>query len=642
MKNYFEGFQEDGSGERKSFPGIYQGYSKRLYDGVTESSQYVAVRDGTRMAVELYRPSLMGKTVEEPLPVVWRFTPYGRILRRPDGSVRHTAFFSGTGVTVPDEYAEGVEEGGPQTGADIMIREFTARGYVIASVDTRGKHASFGHTPAIQPVQGAEDAYDITEWLAAQPWCDGNIGMFGCSHVGATQMEALRANPPHLKAAVIGMTDFNKYDGWVRGGIPRETDWPDEWDRLERIFHSAEEILDIPDSTVKEDPEWKESIPVDGEEGEKFLREAIRQHQLNYCFIPPLEKQDGQEPGMDAYYRLPYRDSYSSLTDNRYWEFLSNSTYREQINQAGAAVYLVGGWYDIWSRDTVITYRNLTLPKKMLIGPWFHMRPKLGLNVLIEHLRFYDYWLKGIENGIMDEPPIYVNVLPGEDGSWRFEEDWPPKNVEWKSWFLHSETSGTIDAAFDGTLSEKPSEKWKEEDVYHSDYSVTDGEAEPCEVIDLDRKGMTYTSAVLKEDILVAGHPIFHLQVSSTGNDGDFFAFLLDVDEDGRSRMVTEGMLRASMRAVEPAPYDFLGLPWHPCREKDVRKLTPGRPVELVIDMKPVVQAIKKGHRLRLAVTASRSEYLFYREDPAPEVTVYHDARYQSYLYLPTQPNSKL
>ena len=104
MKNYFEGFQEDGSGERKSFPGIYQGYSKRLYDGVTESSQYVAVRDGTRMAVELYRPSLMGKTVEEPLPVVWRFTPYGRILRRPDGSVRHTAFFSGTGVTVPDEY----------------------------------------------------------------------------------------------------------------------------------------------------------------------------------------------------------------------------------------------------------------------------------------------------------------------------------------------------------------------------------------------------------------------------------------------------------------------------------------------------------------------------------------------------------
>ena len=88
--------------------------------------------------------------------------------------------------------------------------------------------------------------------------------------------------------------------------------------------------------------------------------------------------------------------------------------------------------------------------------------------------------------------------------------------------------------------------------------------------------------------------------------------------------------------------FHFLGLPWHPCREKDVRKLTPGRPVELVIDRKPVVQAIKKGHRLRLAVTASRSEYLFYREDPAPEVTVYHDARYQSYLYLPTQPNSKL
>lgn len=641
MKNYYEGFQDDGTGKRKSSPGVYQGYSQKQYDGVAESSFYVPVRDGTRLAVELYRPTLNGNIVEDPLPVIWRFTPYGRILRRPDGSIRHTAFFSGTGETVPDGYGQGVEDGGPQTGADIMIQEFTARGYIIASVDTRGKHASFGHTPVIQPLQGSEDAYDITEWLAAQSWCDGKVGMFGSSHVGATQMETLRANPPHLKAAVIGMTDFNKYDGWVRGGIPRETDWPDQWDRLNRIFHSAEKIQPLSDKALEEDPEWKESVPVDGPDGEALLREAIQQHQLNYCFIPPLEKKEGQEEGMENYYRLPYRDSYSSLTDNRYWEFLSNSTYREQINRSGVAVYLIGGWYDIWSRDTVITYQNLTLPKKMLIGPWFHMRAKMGLNVLIEHLRFYDYWLKGIENGVMEEPPIYVNVLPGEDSSWRFEDQWPPKQVKWESWFLHSEKSGTISSAFDGTLTRIPSEKWEEQDSYLSDYTVSDGEAEPCEVLDLDQKGMTYTSPVLEEDLTVAGHPIFHLQVSSTGRDGDFFAFLLDVEENGHSRIVTEGMLRASMRSTEPAPYDYLGLPWHPCREKDVHKLVPGRPVELAIDMKPVMQVIRKGHRLRLVITSSRSEYLFYREEPAPEVTVYHDARYQSYLYLPVQYKQK-
>lgn len=98
MKNYYEAFQDDGSGAKKSSPGIYQGYSPKIYDGYIESSEYVAVRDGTRLAVELYRPSQNGLVVQDPLPVIWRLTPYGRVLRRKDGSIRHTAFFSGTGA----------------------------------------------------------------------------------------------------------------------------------------------------------------------------------------------------------------------------------------------------------------------------------------------------------------------------------------------------------------------------------------------------------------------------------------------------------------------------------------------------------------------------------------------------------------
>ena len=638
MKNYYEAFQDDGSGAKKSSPGIYQGYSPKIYDGYIESSEYVAVRDGTRLAVELYRPSQNGLVVQDPLPVIWRLTPYGRVLRRKDGSIRHTAFFSGTGAVSPDEYADGIDANGPQTGAEIMLQEFTARGYVIVSVDTRGKHSSMGHTSVIMPLQGADDAYDITEWLAAQPWCDGNIGMFGCSHVGATQMEALRANPPHLKAVFVGMTDFNKYDGWVRGGIPRETDWPDDWERLQKVLHAPEEISPMSSQEIEDDAEWKESVAVNCPDGEKLLKEAIRQHQMNYCFIPPLEKKYYPEDGMENWYRLPYRDSYSSLTDNCYWEYLSNSTYLDQINRSGAAVYLLGGWYDIWSRDTIILYRNLKLPKKMIIGPWFHMLPKLGINVLIEQLRFYDYWLKGIQNGVMDEDPLYLNVLPGEDNYWEAHKSWPLKDATWESWFLRSNQS--TDAEFpDGhSLSRCASTAWKEEDTYLSDYTVSDGEAEPCEVIDLDQKGITYTTPALEEDMAITGHPLLHLQVSSSGHDGDFFAFLLDVEENGHSRIITEGMLRASMRSTEQPPYDFLGLPWHPCREKDVRKLTPGKPVELVIDMKPVMQVVRKGHRLRLVITASRSEYLFYREDPAPLVTIYHDARYSSYLYLPVRP----
>ncbi|WP_434310883.1 CocE/NonD family hydrolase [Hominifimenecus sp. rT4P-3] len=635
MKNYYEGFQNEQSGEKKSSPGVYQGYSPKLYNGYEESSRYIMVRDGTKLAMELYRPTLDGVCVEEPLPVIWRFTPYGRVLRRPDGSIRHTAFFSGTGETVPDAYATGAAPGEPQTGAEIMLKEFTARGYIIASVDTRGKHASFGHTPAIQPIQGPEDAYDITEWLAAQPWCDGNIGMFGCSHVGATQMEAIRSNPPHLKAAFVGMTDYNKYDGWVRGGIPRETDWPDDWGKMNQALFQEERLKKV---DVEQEAEWKSAIPVQEDSDGSMLKEAIRQHQMNHCFIPPLEDLDRSNPEMDKYYRLPYRDSFSNLTDNCYWEALSNSNYKEQINRSGVAVYLLGGWYDIWSRDTVIMYRNLELPKKMIIGPWFHMLPKLGFNVLVEQLRFYDYWLKGIQNHIMEEPPIYYNILPEKDAEWRFADQWPVPGVTWESFYLHSEGQKTVDSFHDGSLKEEPSAAWEEKDSFLSDYTVSDGECEPRDVIDLEQKGITYTSEILTEDVAVVGHPMLHLTVSTTGVDGDFFAFLLDVDEQGNSQIATEGMLRASMRSTETAPYDFLGLPWHPCREKDVKKLHPGKPVELVIDLKPTAQLFKKGHRIRLAITTSRSEYLFYREEPAPTVTIYHDARYSSYLYLPILP----
>ncbi len=173
---------------------------------------------------------------------------------------------------------------------------------------------------------------------------------------------------------------------------------------------------------------------------------------MNYCLIPPLEKEYYPESGMENWYRLPYRDSYSSLTDNCFWEYLSNSTYLDQINRAGAAVYLLGGWYDIWSRDIVILYRNLTLPKKMIIGPWFHLLPKLGINVLIEQLRFYDYWLKGISNGVMDEEPLYLNVLPKEDNRWEAHSSWPPKDVAWESWFLRSDKSAVDESANNHSL----------------------------------------------------------------------------------------------------------------------------------------------------------------------------------------------
>jgi len=154
----------------------------------------------------------------------------------------------------------------------------------------------------------------------------------------------------------------------------------------------------------------------------------------------------------------------------------------------------------------------------------------------------------------------------------------------------------------------------------------------------LDEKGLTYTTPPLASDVEVTGHPVMHLWVSSTATDGDFFVFLEEIDEDGVSQFVSDGILRASHRATATPPWDHLGLPWHRSYEEDLIDL-PGEPVELVFDLYPTSNIFDEGHRIRLTITCADSDNFETPElSPPPTVSVYRNTEYASYITLPIIP----
>lgn len=571
-----------------SSPGVYSGYTKAAYDDWKRFSEYVEMRDGVKIAVDYYRPVKNGVVEEKPLPVVWIFTPYDY----------RTVFATG-------KFADGTEHT-PYLEEDALghARLLSSHGYVCAAAEVRGTGASFGFRQSVNSDLEAWDGYEICQWLAEKEWCDGNVGTFGYSYYGATQMEMLRKNPPALKAAFIGMTDLDKYDGWVRGGSLR-------------AFGTQ------PDMAYLED---LKNIQVGTEETEaerEILEKAVMQHRFS----------TKQGENMKA---CPYRDSWCEATDTNLWENISNSNYLDQINQSQTTVYLYGGWRDVFRRDTVLMYRNMKLRKKMLFGPWWHMDYRPGFDMGIEKLRFFDYCLKGIENGIMDEPPVYYSTENARgDSEWRFAYDWPVSGIRSRSFFLGDGKSGTAPSVNDGILTPSAPKMEDTKDEYEVVYDIKENIDNHTETVDRDTKGITYTTEPLTEDMLVTGHPVMDMWISSTAEDGDFFIHLIDVDEEGKGTYITDGKLRASLRLVSNPPYDFCGLPWHRCNKADEHKLVPGKPYRLEIDLMPMSHLFRKGHRIRVTITCACQKIYFMQEEIPPTVTVYRNAIYTSYIKLP-------
>lgn len=582
--------------EKVSKFGEYKGYSEEIYDSSIRTSQYLTMRDGINIATDILRPAKKGKVEEEPLPVIWTHTRYRR-------------------STLRDGKAIG-EMNSP------VYYHLLKRGYVLAAADVRGSGASFGSWQGIT-LEEAKDAYEITEWLASQSWCDGNVGMVGASYLGLTQLMAASTNPPHLKAIFPIVALFDIYPFSYQGGVFFD-DWHKHWSELTN-YMDTEGI----------------AAPVDGDEGEALLKAAVAEHDANRSIY-------------EIFSPLKYRNSVDEATGTKpYYEWLP-SGYVKEINQSGIPIYLWCGWFDSFTKDGILMYRNFNTPKKLTMSAMSHspsgpavIQEIFGV-ALPDMQRWFDYWLKGIDNGIMDEPDIHYHVMKApNEWEWRTADQWPLPEQNPTKYYFHAGPSGSVESVNDGHLSEERPSGNSGKDDYAVDYTTTSGIAtrwdnavgggfDYPDMTANDKKGLTYTTEALGEDLEITGHPVVHLWVSSTATDGDFFVYLEEVDGEGVSFYVSEGTLRASHRALNDPHYDNLGLPYHRSHEEDVQELEPGEPAELAFDLQPTSNVFNAGNRIRITITCADKDNAQTPElSPPPTVSVYRNAQYASYISLP-------
>lgn len=585
--------------------GRYEGYSEPRFDSWVTTSEYVEMRDGVRLAVEVTRPANGGVVTDEPLPVVWTHSRY----HRNPGQIAR--MFAEDPDQVPDIRSIVDAQGDLQ----LLVRH----GYVVAAAGVRGSGASFGRYEGLFSEAETADAAELIGWLADQPYSDGNVGMFGGSYLGITQYMAASEKPEALKAIFPNVAALDMYDVVYPGGIFRD-DMMQHWGELTRDLD-----VNVPAPAVDEDVEGV------------MLRQAMAEHEANWDVV-------------EHYSGVRYRDQ--EMPEHAWMEH-GPTRVLSDVLEAAVPAYHWNGWYDVFVTDATLWYANYTGPQKLGIGAWSHAgmpdqqlmaeRGRLGA---IEQHRWFDYWLKGIDNGIADEVGVHYAVMndPG-DWTWTTSESWPPESSPTTLYFGEGR-SGSVSSVNDGVLGDEIGEA-DAFDEYTVDITTTTGTAtrwdnavgaapvmQYPDLRETDAKSLTYTTPPLEEDLTVTGHPIVRLWVTSSQQDADLFVLLEEVGADGSSRYVTEGLLRASHRRTSDAPWNNLDLPFHRSHADDVTPL-PSTPTELVLDLHPTATVFNAGNRLRVTVMGADADNAEEAYQTPPTIRIYRSDEHPSGIELP-------
>ncbi len=590
-----------------------------------EESRMVPMRDGVRLATDVYRPTRDGRPVEEPLPVLLHRTPY-------------------------DKSSPGGRE---------VVEYFVSHGYVVVVQDTRGRYASEGVFSKYYDYD-AYDGYDTIEWIPGLPYAEAYVGMWGTSYGGHTQADAAKLAPPALRTIVVnegGMS--NPWDHSVRFNgafeVGRQLTWAWEQLRSETADPVIRELLEREDVY-----EWMaEALP---------LRRG-----LNPLSVDPEFE--------DYYFEQATRGAYDD-----YWKSLGKNWEERYEQTADIPMIHVGGWYDIYGKGTVDNFVGLSAFKsseiRLVMGPWIHgssapERPwagevDFGPDGAIPdfattfHRRWYDHVLKGEENGVEDEPRVRLFVMGTGDGSrtpegrlahggyWRTGQEWPLEETRLIPFYFRG----------DGRLSRDPPGPAEGSTTYTFDPEdpvptigggvsgrLNDGAFDQRERPDLFGAEPPYLPLKARSDVVVFQTPPLGeavevvgpirvtLHVSSTAPDTDFTVKLLDVhppSEDfptGFDLNLTDGIIRARYRESPERP----GL------------MTPGEVYEITFDLFPTANRFKAGHRIRVDVSSSN----FPRFDVNPNTgeaigehrrtvkadnTIHHSSEHASHVVLPLVP----
>ena len=576
-----------------------------------DPDQPLMLRDGTITYADIFRPDRPGR-----LPALLQRTPYSK-------STPHSRGYSLDAVRA------------------------AMAGYAVVIQDVRGRYTSDGEFYPF--VDEMSDGYDSVEWVAGQPWCNGRVGMYGSSYVGATQWLAAKSKPPSLQAIAPGVTASNYQDGWAwRGGA----------------FELGFNLYWTISSLVAEN--WRNLST--------RLYLSPRQYEML------VEAKDNV---MDSFLNLPLNDLaelrgdmapyyFDWLDHPEYDEYWKGVSIEETHSEIAVPAFNYGGWYDIFLGGTIRNFTGMRDAgateaaregQRLMIGPWVHSAigdsvagersfgsvasAAYGIDLQGELLRYFDHWLRDEDNGVPDDRPVTIFVMG--DNTWREEDEWPLSRAELVPFFMHSNGKANS-LRGDGRLDRDAPGNGEPPDVYvynpldpvptRGGPVICDAGTVPAGAYDQRRVEsrhdvLVYTTAELDEPLEVTGPVAATIYASSSAPDTDFTAKLVDVGPDGYARNVTEGIIRARSReAGQPAS-----------------AIAPGTVYKYDIDMWATSNVFKRGHRVRLEVSSSNFPKYDRNANTGERIgsdttgasalqTVHHSPEYPSHVTLPIVPRA--
>ncbi len=582
------------------------------------TSSYVVMRDGTRLAADVWVPEDL--QAGETLPAIMVSTRYWRA--HDMGPVYRLLVGVGE-ASVPNLH---------------MAHQWNGAGYALVLVDARGSGASSGQRPVEWSDAEVADMGVVTEWITAQPWSNGAVGAVGISYTGNTaELSTIPAHPA-LRAVAPLYSDFDpQFFLTMPGGVYNRV--------FVEAWNDANQALDANDICAIEHAEgldcwWlKLSVPgvkpVDDDTDGTLLREATAGHEtLDLA---------------GAISAMSYRDD--ALPDGASIGEVSPYSRLGGIEAAKVPMLVRTGWLDAATADGALSrYMTSDMAQELVIGAWNHggeddvdpFQPQWTFpdptfsEQFSDLAAFFDRHL-GDETA---EPTIAKSIryYTMNEGQWRTTETWPPAEMDTRRWYLGGDQSltdaeptaeGADDYTVNTTASSGETTRWQTNlgggDVYYPDR------------VDEDAKLLTYTSAPLEDDLRITGTPVVSLHVSSTHADGALHVYLEDVAPDGRVTYLTEGVLRLIHGVSSDAdlPYQHPGPPRSFLRA-DAEPLTPGvvTPIEMPLFATSV--RLEAGHRLRIAIAGhDASTFARYPVEGAPVLTVVHSPDSPSFLELP-------
>jgi putative CocE/NonD family hydrolase len=550
----------------------------------------VPMRDGVGLRADILLPSAQGK-----VPALIYRTPYGKQFAL-------------------QEYK--------------TFEKAVARGYAVVVQDVRGRYASDGEFVAYQ--NEGRDGYDTIEWVAQQPWCDGNVGTFGLSYPGAVQWLGAVENPPHLKAMVPAMTFSTPRNFFYSGGV-----FVGSW--LDWIWMN-----------IAPDLRRRKNLP-----GPKTYEEAAetwkREHDRLQTYLPLRDLPDLKDVAPFYYEWLAHPPA------DPWWEW---AELRNKYGRVHAAVLNLSGWYDeAYGPDGATTNVNGLLKERRgekdprartIIGPWTHGgqektragEREFGPSAAIDYdeliLRWMDRYVRGIENGVNRDKPVRLFVM-GKN-IWRDEDAWPLARAKAQTYYLRSESNSARFARLNQTVPDRAGSY--NEFVSDPAHPLTDPYtaygAHDYRSLAGRNDVLVYDSDPLMADTEVTGPMRAEIYVSANVPDIDLWVRLLDVAPDGTTfNLMSPGLdvLRASYRSEKLQPE------W----------LKPGEIYKLTLDRMLASNVFRAGHQIRIQISGAffphlsrnlqsgQSEVISSAMCPA-HVRIYHDPDHRSRIELPVIP----